>query len=68
MIEHSDGYDDTIPTPEVARLDDDDPNPADGNLPDAPPSGGPAADGAVDDQGRMLTADGTPAPPKGGDA
>lgn len=68
MIEHADGYDDSLPTPADAADDVADPNPQDGGLADAPPNDGGHVDGAVDDQGRLLTADGVPAAPKGGES
>lgn len=64
----ADDYDDTIPTPENdASGNEQDPNPADGaDVDDTPPAGDQAAaDGAVDDDGVPLRADGTPARDKG---
>lgn len=57
-IEEHDGYDDTIPTPEVVVTEEANPNPEDGSLDDTPPAGYQFAEGAVDDGGNALGADG----------
>lgn len=63
-LEHPD-YDDSIPTPDVIHTDEPDPNPQDGGAFDGPAAGGLVhAEGAVDDSGTMLDADGRPVPPK----
>lgn len=63
-IEEHDGYDDSIPTPDAVVTDEADPNPEDGGLNDAPPAGINHAEGAVDDAGNMLNADGDVIAPK----
>lgn len=63
-FEHPD-YDESIPTPDVVTTDEPDPNPEHGELFDGPAVGELVhADGAVDESGTMLDADGKPVPPK----
>lgn len=66
-----DDYDDTIPTPTEADTEDTanpNPDPGDG-AEDAPPAGEQEpVEGAVNEDGVPLRADGTPARDKGGDA
>jgi hypothetical protein len=57
-IEEHDGYDESIPTPDVVITDEADPNPEDGSLDDTPPAGYQFVQGAVDDSGNALDADG----------
>ncbi len=57
-IEEHDGYDDSIPTPKVVVADDSNPNPEDGSLDDTPPAGYQFAEGAVDEGGNPLDANG----------
>ena len=59
-IEEHEGYDADILTPEVVVTDEANPNPEDGSLDDTPPAGYQFADGAVDENGQMLNADGEP--------
>lgn len=63
-IEEHDGYDDSIPTPDVVVTDEADPNPQDGSLEDAPPAGYHFAEGAVDEDGRPLNEEGGVIAPK----
>lgn len=63
-IEHHDGYDDTIPTPDVVVTDEPNPNPEDGSLDDTPPAGYQLAEGAVDDNGNPLNEQGEILAPK----
>jgi hypothetical protein len=63
-LNHPD-YDDSLPTPDVIHTDEPDPNPQDGRLFDGPAAGDLVhAEGAVDESGTMLDADGKPVPPK----
>lgn len=74
-----DGYDESIPTPTVAvdPATEQDPNPQPTGrtagvffgafVDDRPPVDGGHAPGAVNENGEMLRADGTVAPPKGGE-
>jgi hypothetical protein len=64
QIEHHDEYDDTIPTPDVVVAEEPDPNPEDGSLDDAPPAGYQFAEGAVDEGGNPLNAQGEVLAPK----
>jgi hypothetical protein len=57
-IEEHEEYDDSIPTPDVVVAEEPDPNPEDGSLDDTPPAGYQFAEGAVDDSGNALDADG----------
>lgn len=63
-IEHHDGYDDAIPTPDVVVTDEPNPNPEDGSLDDTPPAGYQFAEGAVDDNGNPLNGQGEILAPK----
>lgn len=63
-IEHHDGYDDAIPTPDVVVTDEPNPNPEDGSLDDTPPAGYQSAEGAVDDNGNPLNEQGEILAPK----
>lgn len=63
-IEEHDGYDDSIPTPDIVVAEEPNPNPEDGGLDDTPPAGINHAEGAVDDHGNMLNAEGDVTAPK----
>lgn len=63
-IEEHDGYDDSIPTPEVVVAEEPDPNPEDGSLDDTPPAGYQFAEGAADDDGNPLNEQGEILAPK----
>jgi hypothetical protein len=65
--QHAADYDDTIPTPDhEGQPDQGDPNVPD--VDDTPPARDhEPAPGAVDEEGRLLKADGTVAPPKTGE-
>ena len=63
-IEEHDGYDASIPTPDVVIADEADPNPPDGSLDDTPPAGYEFALGAVNDSGDPLNEQGEILAPK----
>lgn len=63
-IEEHDGYDSSIPTPDVVITDEADPNPEDGSLDDTPPAGYEFAPGAVNDGGDPLNEQGEVLAPK----
>jgi hypothetical protein len=57
-IEEHEGYDASIPTPDVVVTDEANPNPEDGSLDDTPPAGYQFAEGAVDEGGNALDSNG----------
>lgn len=59
-IEEHDGYSAEIPTPDMVVTDEANPNPEDGSLDDTPPAGWQFAEGAINEDGQMLDADGQP--------
>lgn len=62
--EDHDDYDDSIPTPTGTTIDELNPNPEDGSLDDAPPAGYEFAEGAADEDGNPLNAEGDVLAPK----